>query len=196
MKRIFRIIFSVFSWVSLFLCILCLILWVRNSHGYLDIISATRFQQWSLGTNRGMLVAENRYLTHGLEKSSWRRGMVGQPCAYSDHWTITTSGTLLSPEPIMLNCTLYRGNYGQSVEVSSLGWTTTDVRYLATPFLAAVLAMSLLPLISCAMVVMVHYKKKSIRSGLCAVCGYDLRATLDRCPECGSVPKNSMPAIK
>jgi hypothetical protein len=38
-------------------------------------------------------------------------------------------------------------------------------------------------------------RKDRRRRGLCAACGYDLRASPQRCPECGSVAPQAQPAM-
>lgn len=56
-----------------------------------------------------------------------------------------------------------------------------DFRFIA-PDWSLLLLFSLLPAIR--VVRLMRWK----RTGICASCGYDLRATPDRCPECGAVP--------
>jgi hypothetical protein len=62
------------------------------------------------------------------------------------------------------------------------------VRGLTLPYWAVVLVFSVLPMISLLRLVQ---RFRHSRAGLCPACGYDLRATPERCPECGTVAKVS-----
>jgi hypothetical protein len=56
---------------------------------------------------------------------------------------------------------------------------------VTAPIWAIVLVAALLPFAS---VVSLVRRRRARRKGLCPACGYDLRATRDRCPECGAAP--------
>jgi hypothetical protein len=79
-----------------------------------------------------------------------------------------------------------RGPFAIGHEYSGWDVYLTDTQYIRLPYWLLVGALSL-PVFRWGIKT---YRTMRLhrRAGLCQQCGYDLRATPDRCPECGAVP--------
>jgi len=68
-----------------------------------------------------------------------------------------------------------------TTRIHTFPWLVNTERQLRIPFLELA-ALSALPTMF-----FVWVSKRRRTSGRCRICGYDLRATPDRCPECGTM---------
>jgi hypothetical protein len=78
--------------------------------------------------------------------------------------------------------------------VQSTSWTSsgdsTHAHYfgLAAPYWCLTILFSLLPVLKCRRMAIARKRRMWQRDGRCVHCGYDIRVTPDRCPECGKIP--------
>jgi hypothetical protein len=79
----------------------------------------------------------------------------------------------------------YAGFFSGS-EYDSGSGGSSEMQYFALPYWCPVLILTLL-----ASPMLTRFRRRD-RPGLCPTCGYDLRATPDRCPECGTAPKETL----
>jgi hypothetical protein len=157
MKRLWRIFFKALTVLSLLLCLVTVILWVRSSRTLDHVLWIHGHSSIEAFSPRGRIVAIVTPRDHFVSPS------------YAFLWTRDSALDVPSP--------------GFYFSKSWDGWWRFTVMF---PCWIAVLTFAMLPLY--VVLRSLICKRRGAMNGRCLVCGYDLRATPNRCPECGMVP--------
>jgi hypothetical protein len=192
-RRFARIVFNGLTILSLVLLGATLLLWVR-SYGVLQ--GGTRVHiadgrerisdRVLIGKGKVLFIRSRMYWEWGVRASATRpleqvirqtesMGLLMEPADHIDGQPPRWGGEPApkwAPPGISWGKTLLPTNY-----VTYVSWVMVRCWVLAAMF--AVLPAVRLP--------GVYLRRKRRRAGMCMVCGYDLRATRERCPECGTM---------
>ena len=188
MKRLRRIILSALTVLSVVLCMASGVMWARSCW-FRDTWSLTGASRYSIESSGGA-VSFNHY------SYAWKpmfapenaAPIVPTPVPYSDHWTLEFTSRA------------YREYGGWAKQWSAIGFDYGNRGFQfghgGREFVPKGFTLEVpywLPLLLTAVVVarIRLIQRKALRlesAGICGKCGYDLRATPERCPECGAIP--------
>jgi hypothetical protein len=210
LRQLRRWLFNLAALVSLVICILLIAAWILRTSGSdiwaIDRESPPSFhdpayhsQQWQLTFGRG-LVCLDRYKLEQKNPvpSFWRipgtrtfRHDVDLP-----NYVPPGFGWNLPPLPTPSSYTPTQTTYFHFGDFYVASTTVDDPKLIRIgqwtfrmPLWFAITIFTALPLIWEFRYRHRLFANKRSRRGFCASCGYDLRATPDRCPECGAVPR-------
>jgi 4-amino-4-deoxy-L-arabinose transferase-like glycosyltransferase len=172
-KRLRRIIFNGLTVLSLLLCVATSALWVRS---YWVDETMARWSKHTTGYN--FLIGSAGGIVHferlaGSFEPNYPNDVPRSPLEYE-----------YSRQPYRRG-KIYDVGWqpDASVPFRHFWFEFGTQPFIAVPHWSVVALFTVLPL-TC-------FHRHARRRGLCPHCGYDLRATPDRCPECGVEPKNS-----
>jgi hypothetical protein len=194
-----RRLFNVLAMLSLLLCLVTIVLWVR-SYWYRDLFEAVHLtrapdhcrQVWMGAESDGgmfrlevnpqqifsidgaLLSASESKSFHGDSPTGWSWRFVGH-----------TTTKNLPPIPRHFDAvhrTYSTRPYFDRLSIGDEDWVLAIGAWVPT--------MLLLILPAC-WLIRRRSLNRSLRAGHCPTCGYDLRATPERCPECGAIPSSA-----
>ena len=179
-SRLLRILLSATTGLSLLLCVAVVILWVRSQWvGDALVFSAGTHIDEEFGDERDRVIVlatcDGRAVLRAYDVRPWDAPAGGRPAVSDLGWSVADDRLELRDED---------GGF--------LRFGRTRGGNTATcwaPLWAVALATGLLP----ALRFVRRARAAPRRKFACRACGYDLRATPDRCPECGTAPSSTGP---
>jgi hypothetical protein len=194
--RLCRILLNVATVLSLLLCMATVPLWVRSYPARDGIYVYRNFGPAGKGGGDHLYLMSER----GRAVVMWGRALYEWDPLDKD----PTSPRLPRLE-IRATSEAYSGSWDrQPFEHQILGfgytitpqWQGLGARYVvddqaAAPFWAILVISAVLPTTAARRLVK---KRRRLANGHCPCCGYDMRATPDRCPECGAESCRAVPA--
>jgi hypothetical protein len=205
MKRLRRWIWPATVLISLLLFPATIAVWIR-SYWTSDLIAATRFRNWQIEINRGEFgfSADQRYsiqpfvIPNSPQSPFPQIKHVGAPHPISQQWQFSH---MESPAYGSNSPTSFLGfdhSYLVEFEVDAVrgsrrmmsSWTqpvttSTEGAHWYLPAWSIAFLMLLAPAWWMRGWLKYGRDRRRLEMGCCPNCGYDLRATPERCPECG-----------
>lgn len=190
-----RRFFTLLSALSLVLCVGTCVLWVR-SYWIEDVIFLHR-HRWSSGP----VGTSNTWYTDDSESAGmfWDRGVLvfgslRRRDTSMDPGAMTANpegvGLLISHRPADGRWPGILADFGRGFIVRGMWLPSSGLDrrlHVGLPCWAAALSAGILPATRLAVLLRRRRQHRSAGASLCPACGYDLRATPHRCPECGAV---------
>ncbi len=176
-----------FAFISLLLFIATVAVWIR-SYWTSDFVSATRFRSWEAQASGGefMFTTRLKYPSNLTRNLVWPYpSPVGPPQAELPSWRFVhyafpANSVLLGGGPsgfgLSTQIKLPLGIYGVP--------RPRTFEYKVMQLLVPAWSIAVLTFIAPVWWIF-RWSRRGFGPGLCANCGYDLRATPERCPECG-----------
>jgi hypothetical protein len=175
--------------VSLLLCVAAVVLWVRTysytTHALNRMwLAPDRLESgtWSASTSGGLMKIWR------LEKQWADRASYDERSVQWDGQGWSFDGMDFSFTPAAAPGFWERAGFTLRSQSNGFGSFQQRASGMTLPLWFVVLLTTLLPALGIVRSIRRWREATKTRGVVCATCGYDLRATPERCPECGAVP--------
>jgi len=190
MKRVLRTLLNAATVLSVLLGLITLVIWMR-SHYHPDELEYENVMIGSAHDDR--VIAETNWQLTSVDGGVWlymhwvpARVVWDGPQRSAMKFTITHDGDCTGAaafETFGIGLSGVSNSFGFAHEIlPSFG--SIQFRAYRVPHYALAGAAWMLPVLRLAWKMAPRFRRRKI--GHCPICGYDLRATPDRCPECGT----------